>query len=242
MFYSKTHKLLFIASPKSGSTSVEKLLLSIDQNGERSSMTFDDKKYTGKDTYSGRFGHARALEIYDAIGSEKYENLHVFGFVRHPFDKLISSYHFNNKIDLFGPFRTLGKIEIKGKKRLLTRVISGFISRLATRILPLSIWVLIFPMKTSYEYFHDRNGNRIVEYLGRTDSLNDDLKIILNDIGIDVTDRIPHVNRSEHKDWSYYLKFQSIRKYLEKKYKKDIELYESVEKEMALLQKKVKSS
>lgn len=229
MFYSKKHNVLYIASPKSGSTSVEKYMMTIDENGETHSMTINGKKYKGDDMYFGIMGHARAWEIREAIGGDEYEKLQVFGFVRHPFDKLISSYHFNKSISSVDAFN------IKGNRKVLKRQINGFISRLSTRILPLSIWVLIFPMKTSYEYFYDREGNRIVKYLGRTDSLNDDLKIILNDIGIDVSDKIPHVNRSEHKDWSYYLKFRPIRNFLEKKYKKDIELYEMVKKEMTLL-------
>lgn len=236
MFYSKTHNLLYIASPKSGSTSVEKYMLTIDETGETHSMTINGKKYKGDDVHFGIMGHARAWEICEAIGSDEYEKLQVFGFVRHPFDKLISSYHFNKSIS------PVDALKIKGNRRLLRRQINGFISRVSTQILPFSIWALIFPLKTSYEYFHDKSGNRIVEYLGRTDSLNDDLKIILNDIGIDAADKIPHVNRSEHKDWSHYLKFRPIRKYLEKKYKKDILLYETVAEEMALLQEKVKSS
>lgn len=232
MYYSKNLSLLFIASPKSGTKSVHKYLLKIDPDGERHSITLDNKKLTSQDMFYGVVGHARAWELKKALG-DHYNKLNVFGFVRHPFDKLISSYFFNKSIKLTTAFK------IKGKKKLFLRKLRAFLSFLAPKILPIDIWALLFPMKTSRDYFFDQHGNRIVQYLGRTDHLNEDLVVILKEIGITHNANIPHINKSKHKSRSHYFNNRWIKQYLNKKYSKDLELYRTVEKEMRELHQKM---
>jgi|AntRauTorckE5430_2_1112549.scaffolds.fasta_scaffold02667_3 hypothetical protein len=233
MYYSKKLSLLFIGSPKSGTRSVEKYLMKIDSAGENHSVTLDHKKITSKDMHFGVVGHARAWELKRAIGEDVYNQLQVLGLVRHPFDKLISSYFFNKKVNL------LSALSMKGEKRMLTRKIKGLLSSLAPKILPIGIWALLFPMKTSYDYFFDRKGNRIVKYLGRTDHLNEDLFAILRNIGITSNLNIPHINQSQHKARDQYFKNPWIEKTLAKKYSRDIELYDLAEKEMQEIHKKL---
>jgi hypothetical protein len=234
MYYSKKLSLLFIASPKNGSMSVQKHLMQIDPEGETHSLTMYKKKITSKDMPHGIVGHARAWEFKKVLGEEFYNSLRVIGFVRHPFDKLISSYYFNKQSSLSSSFT------VKTKKNSLTKKIKMFTTLLAPKILPLNIWVLIFPMKSSYEYFFDKSGNRIVSHLGRTDNLIQDLKIILDNLQISTSIKIPHINKSNHKSRDQYFKNKWIRKRLFTKFKKDIELYYQVEKELKELQGKVK--
>ena len=233
MYYSKKLSLLFIGSPKSGCFSVQKHLMKIDADGQTGSLAMDHKKITSKDMHFGVVGHARAWELKSAIGEEVYNQLQVLGFVRHPFDKLISSYSFNKKGKL------LSSLHMKGEKKMLTRKIKGLLSSLAPKILPIGVWALLFPMKTSYEYFFDRKGNRIVKYLGRTDHLNEDLFAILKNIGITSNLNIPHINQSQHKARDQYFKNPWIEKTLAKKYSRDIELYDLAEKEMQEIHKKL---
>jgi hypothetical protein len=228
MYYSKKLSLLFIASPKSGSTSVEKYLMEVDSSGENHSVTLDLKKITAKDVYYGIVGHARAWELKEAMGEDIYNQLQIFGFVRHPFDKLVSSYFFNKKLKLLSTFNKTGD------NKLLLRKLKGLLTLLAPKLLPIDIWVLLFPMKTSHDYFFDKKGNRIVQYLGRTDHLNEDLFSILKNIGITSTLNIPHINQSQHKTRDQYFKNRWIKNYLLKKYAKDIELYKIAEEEMKI--------
>jgi hypothetical protein len=87
-------------------------------------------------------------------------------------------------------------------------------------------------MKTNYEYFFDKKGNRIVKYLGRTDCLNEDLLVILNNINIISENDIPHINQSKHKTRDQYFKNAWIKKKLSKKYSQDLNLYHLIQKEM----------
>lgn len=233
MFYSKKYNLLFIASPKSGSSSVENFFKKLDPDGENHGLTMSNKKITSKDMHYGIVGHARAWELKQAVGDEFYDKLRVIGMVRHPFDKLISSYYFSKKQNIFKAFK------IKGQKKLISRKIKGFLSFLAPKLLPLNIWVLIFPMKTSHEYFFDKKGQRIVSYLGRTDYLSEDLKLILNKLQISTSIKIPHINKTNHKSREDYFKNKWVRNKLYKKYKKDIELYHQAKQEMKQLKKEL---
>ena len=231
MYFSKRLSLLFIACPKTGSTSIEKLLMDIDPRGETHGITTKNRKIASKNMYYGVVGHARAWEFKQALGDIEYNKLYTFGMVRHPFDKLISSYYFAKSGSI------LKVLKWKGEKNMFLRKVKGIISHTAPKILPLNIWVLLFPMKTSYDYYHDKNGKRIVQYLGRTDHLDEDLKLILNTIGIAENIDVPHINKSKHRSRDHYFKNKWIRNYLAKKYQKDLELYQVAEQEMEALQK-----
>lgn len=226
MYFSKKLSLLFIACPKTGSTSVESYLMDIDPDGQKFRIRFEDLEITSKDVHSGVIGHARAWELKEALGDDMYNKLHVFGLVRHPFDKLISSYFFSKSKKVSEAFK------FKGKKKIVKRVFTGVLTFSAPKILPIGLWAILFPMKTSYEYFHDKNGQRIVKHLGRTDYLKQDVDFILKNIGIAYQSSMPHINKSAHKHRDHYFKNKWIRKYLSTKYANDILLYNSVEQEI----------
>jgi hypothetical protein len=232
MYFSKELSLLFVACPKTGSTSIESYLMDLDPNGQKFRISHDDIEITSEDVYHGVIGHSRAWELKDALGDGVYNKLHVFGLVRHPFDKLISSFFFSKSKKINQAFK------FKGKKKIFKRKITGVLTFLAPKILPISIWALLFPMKTCHDYFHDKEGNRIVKYLGRTDNINHDVDLILKEIGIISDLKIPHINKSNHKNRDHYFNNKLIKNYLNKKYERDIKLYQLVEEEMNKLKMK----
>lgn len=232
MFYSKKYNLLFIASPKSGTVSAQNVLRSIDPNGEEHTITLPDRIVKSNDMKYGVVGHARAYEIEAIVGKKAFSLFNTIGFVRHPIEKLISSYYFNKKQRLGDAFT------IKGERKRLIRIVKSFLTRLMPKILPIDIYVLIFPMKTSFEYFHDRTGNRIVKFLGRTDQLSDDLLLILNELDINYQGDVPHSNKTPHRSWEEEIKWKPARMYLISKYQRDLNLYREVEQEIEILRKR----
>lgn len=223
MFYSKKLNILFIASPKTGSTSVELFLSQIDPNGEKHRITLESKTIGSQDVSGGVVGHATAGELKNALGESLYNRLNTFGFVRHPFDKLVSSYFFNKRGSLYKSF------QIKGKNKRIIRMVRMFFTFLLPKILPFQIWALFFPMKTNRKYFVNKEGEIIVDYIGRTEYLNEDLTFICGLCGIDTTNvKVPHVNKSMHQDWEKYFQNEFFKRIISYRFKDDLEFVSEV--------------
>ncbi|MCB0409460.1 MAG: sulfotransferase family 2 domain-containing protein, partial [Flavobacteriales bacterium] len=101
MFYSQKLKILIIGIPKTGSTTVENALIKFEPDGERHTITINDRLFTSDDFHQGILGHARAFEIKDVLGPDIYNSLYTIAFIRHPFSRLVSAYYFNKRNSLF---------------------------------------------------------------------------------------------------------------------------------------------
>lgn len=75
MFFSNKHNLLYIASPKTGSTSIEEALKNLDPSGEQQKIKISHLEITGTDLDQGIIGHARARELKKALGDGNYNKL-----------------------------------------------------------------------------------------------------------------------------------------------------------------------
>lgn len=228
MFYSKKFFFLFIASPKTGSTSVEMFLQELDPDGERFKIRLPEQVIDESHVKTPSLGHATASEFKQALGPQGWESLSTFGFVRDPIEKIVSTYFFKKQGHVLKTLRTT-----KGKKRVSVALRSATGIILA-RLLPFSMWVRLWPMKKCSHYFFDKNQNLIVDYLGSTARLGEDLLLILREIGVDVPvgNPMPHVNKSQHDTVEKYIKSNRMRRYLEKKYQDDVLLYNLVRNEV----------
>lgn len=224
MFYSERLNLLFIASPKTGSTSVESFLLKLDPDGERFRISIEDRVIDSSHVKTDSLGHATAIEFKQVLGAVKFNSLRTFGFVRDPFEKVVSAYFFTRTGSLIGAF---GIRTAKSKWRLVSKRV---VSILAARLLPFSVWAYLFPMKKCSDYFLNNAGRLMVDYLGATRRLNHDLQAILNDLDLDVgAVDVPHLNTSNHESVQKYLQKDGVLyRRLARKYADDLRLYELV--------------
>ena len=225
MFYSDRLNLLFVACPKTGSTSVAATLLQLDSAGERFRISLPDRTIDSTMVATDSLGHATALEFRQVLGDEHYRNMRVIGFVRDPIEKLVSTYYFTKK------GRLLSVFDLKTPKSKLLLASKRVMTILASRLMPFSVWALFFPMKTCSSYFVDASDDRIiVDYLGATHRLNSDLVEMLNDIGIDTSElNVPRLNTSVHKrPHEYVRKGSFLHKVLLRRYKNDARLFKLV--------------
>jgi hypothetical protein len=224
MFYSSQNKLLFIAAPKTGSTSVEACLSELIQDGTRFRIDLSDRTITSAHVKTPSLGHAKASEFRDVLGSELYQQLKVFGFVRDPIEKVVSSYFFTRNGKLSESF------SIRTQKFKAVMVTRRIISIISARLLPLWLWSLIYRMRDCNSYFTDGNGNIIVHYLGATNRLSTDLVEILDHLGHQVPEElIPHSNASSHRNAEDYWFFRLWIPYLRRRYSGDLRLFNLVE-------------
>jgi len=151
--------------------------------------------------------HASAVDIRQVIGGGRFDEMYSFGFVRNPWDWLVSWYTFVRETRVspdtgrawthhllpeiahldFPQF--VRWVERGGLTRAGGRRRSSFAK--ATRVLQL-------------DWFCDHDGKVIVDFIGRFETLSDDFAKACGAIGLEGYS-LPHVNRSHHQDYrSYY--------------------------------------
>jgi hypothetical protein len=135
-------------------------------------------------------GHLTANEIRNKVGFEKFEKIIKFAFVRNPWDWEVSHYHY-----------------IMNTQRHLKHNLVG-------RLNSFDEFVEYGMEKTSEKNIFKKmlcnpEGELIVDYVGRFESLENDLKIICEKIGIESI-KIFHKNKSNHKDYKSYYNNRTI--------------------------------
>lgn len=205
MIISNENRYIFIAVPKTGTTSVQKLLLEHDPTARTYGIEIEGKNY--------RFGeHDTALQIKTELGS-RYADYRTFGFIRNPYSRLVSSYFFYRN----------GKPITKGnKKPWPTRLRVAY-----ARLLPFKLWALTYPYKSNRQHFLDEHGRMIVDFVGTFENLGSDLAKIFEAIGLSVpADQLPHSNKSKHSSYEDYFSNESFKRKIVRTLRDDLEFYD----------------
>jgi hypothetical protein len=224
MIYSKKNNLLYIAVPKTGTTSVERALLKIDPEAENHSLTVGDKMFKGRDLEKGILSHARAKEIKKVVPEDFFNNLNILGTIRDPKSKLVSAYFFSKKDKLIK-----SKYIKISSFRLLINEVKFIAGVLMARLLPFQIWAFLYPYRSNYDYIFDDKGNRLVPFVARTEYLESDLKLIFSKLDIEISKfELGISNTSNHRHYLKYYENKLFNKLISKRMKKDNDLYNTV--------------
>ena len=211
MIISKEKKFIYLAVPKTGTTSVQKYLLENDKTATKNSVEINGKYHKFRE-------HMTAFKIKSLLGVN-YQNFTIIGFVRHPYGRIVSSYFF---------YKKGGKEAWQGKQE--QRSLGDKLRIKSTEILPFKIWALVYPYKSNKEYFIDESDNLIVDLknIGLFENLGDDLKDILFKSRITLKNEISHENKSNHGDKDNYFKNPVFKWLINLKVKRDLEFYNLV--------------
>ncbi len=214
MVSSPDYKYIFIANPKTGSTTVEHYLREWDKS-------YLHNRYIDEsgNIRTGIHGHIRPRDL-KRIMAEKYDDYRVFIFIRNPYDKAVSAYHYYKQ-------GLRKKIEFGKNKGNLSLVFNLILARL----LPFSIWSLVKPMKSNHEYLTDVDGRVIVDYIGITENLSIDLKEIANELGLKgvLEERVGKSNTSKRdQDYGKYFSKKWHKKWFDAIHKRDILIYNEI--------------
>lgn len=186
MRISHKHKFIFLAVPRTGSTTVRKVL---DRYSDITSVhpTGDPKESPFVDHISA----AELMSIFQSMGWD-WNNYLKFCFVRNPFDRTVSLYH--HKLKNIRRKRTPG---IKGalrkmKNSLVTPItFQRYVEQIdVNKRLPTSIKSFAF----------DDSDNCLVDEILRFEDLRQDLPRLLKRCDIKISaDAIPHLNSTSRR-------------------------------------------
>lgn len=220
MIISEQNKYIYLACPKTGTTSIENFLLKQDSTAFRNKIIIAEKLLTFK-------GHETAKKIKDKLKND-FNKYKVIGFVRHPYSRIVSSYFFYKN----GKPLTKGKISnYKGNQFHSRSALMNSIKSVLSKTIPFHLWALIYPYKTNKEFFMDANNKNIVTHIGLFENLNEDLEQILKKLNLnfDVSE-LKKINTSNHDTVDTYFKNGLFRKIINLKIKEDLEFYNSIKK------------
>lgn len=176
MIISHEKKFISIHVPKTAGTSIEINLCS--------ALGIHVVK-SRKSELGVKWNHLMASDIRFLVGDEMWKDYFIFGFVRNPYDRLLSLYHYN--------------LQLRDEK-------PSDDSPLFMEMMKYSSFkefVLFSPPDfkrfRQYRYLAD-DGGIIVDFIGRYESLESDYNDICKQIGIEV-EALPHELKTDHKDW-----------------------------------------
>ncbi len=191
------HKFIYIHIPKCAGSSIEKFLNSTQH------VEWDPSNKLWVQ-------HATAKQIKE-LYCPNYEQYFSFTFVRNPWDRTVSDYKWLSKdLGITGDFKSFLLLEGVYDTPRLKYPHENKHGR-GDHILPQSDFVL------------DSDGKFMVNFIGRVETLQWDLNIICDRLGIPRR-KAPHVNKSKHKHYTEYYDDET-REIVAKKYAKDIECF-----------------
>lgn len=176
------HKFIFIHINKCGGCSVDEL-------------------------FTGTFqGHLKALD-YKKSNPNDFNNYFKFTFIRNPWDRVVSFYHYQIKRGWkFYPFN---------KTIPFKEFLKNWLKQMPGQA----------PLITNpcYDWISDENGKLIVDYVGRVEQMQKDFDTICDKIGIP-QQKLPHTNRSKHEHYTEYYDDET-KQIVAEKFAKDIEYF-----------------
>lgn len=213
MILSHTHKFIFFCSSKVGTTSMEEVLRPLQEGAE----------YDFGSLEAGIVPkHIPPAVLRGTLRERVWNEYFKFVFVRNPWDWFVSQWFYNS----------VGSVEERASAENQPTGLLGRLRRGFPPAEPLAAQSLIRPPGDGYRlrcedvdtvfellkrfkslpgrdglyqsnWVYDMDDRVIVDYVGRYETLDEDFAKILAQLDLDL--ELPHLNRTEHRDYrSYY--------------------------------------
>ncbi|MGN5489783.1 sulfotransferase family 2 domain-containing protein [Campylobacter coli] len=188
------YKCIFIHVPKVAGSSIERVIYQTDK---------------------WLVGHVKASD-YTKFDKDKFYSYFSFGFVRNPYDRVVSAYHYL-KNDSPDP------CDIKwGRLHINNLTFEEFILSLQDEEFKEEI-LSKNHFSFQYKYLCDKNMNILVNFIGKFEKLDNDFKKILNILRR--KDSLVHINKSKHLNYRDYYNSQTY-KIIREIYRDDFEIFD----------------
>ena len=207
---SHKYKCIFVEVPKTGSTSIRTII----GFPPKSHLNIWQIKYNMQHYWTHYGGKKnKLLEILylllpekkrNEIGSKQFNSYFKFGFVRNPWDRVVSLY-----------FRKEG-LQMRDKITF-DEFVSWIKYSSSTCVHPV-------PHVNQLDWFVDPHGNILVDFIGKFEALQNDWQTISNKLGI--KQNLSHKKKNPSKD-KHYTEYYSkkTKEIIEDKFRRDIEFF-----------------
>lgn len=206
---SPLYKCIFIEVPKTGSTSIRDIV----GFSKKPHLDISELKSEMQEHVSW-LSHSKGIKskIYNALpksvksiyGTYLFNTYYKFGFVRNPWSRVVSLYLRNEGIQM--------------KDKLSFEEFVNWIQNSSDTCIHPST------KKNQLDWFTDREGNVLVDFIGKFENLESDWDIISKKLGINK--KLPHKNNT-NSNTKHYSEFytEETRDIIHNKFKVDIEYF-----------------
>jgi len=208
---SKKYNFIFFHLPKAAGTSIlaglrhnlGKSVKSNERNGNLTTFLKQKHKILWPN-------HVQCSIVKDYLGEKEYKNIFKFVFVRNPWDRTVSLYHYTKqkepaiykKLNIEMPQFTKNIIESKS----------------------FGDWVRNYNIAgPQYNFLTSRSGELLVDYIGKTENVQSDLSYICGLLNIPNI-KVNKLNTTKRKDYRDYYDSETI-EIVAKKLKQDIDFF-----------------
>jgi hypothetical protein len=204
MRISHKYKFVYIAVTKTGSTTVRKMLNPL------SDVVSDHS------TESPYHHHTHAVDLKKHFKERgwNWDEYFKFSFVRNPWSRLVSLFNYQREY-------------VRGYEKDVesSRYFEGYYKRCKknTHNRNFEVYVDKIWMGDQFDFLYDENNNQLVDFVGKTENLQEDFNTICDKIGIP-RQELPHKNKTKHKHYTEYYDDET-RELVAEKYAKDIEYF-----------------
>ena len=201
--------VLFFWVPKCAGTSVYSTLL---KHGCPAELWLDPTRRFANRGIS-TFGHVSIPKLVEAqvIKRRYLENAFKFGFVRNPFDRVVSLYFYLQKTNCLEVPETMSFAAFCRQIDRQEFPPVGLYNRLGlNQCNPMVDWLL------------DQDGRMLVDFVGRHETVAGDFEKICRVIGIQA--QIPHENKTAHRPYREYYATEA-RAIVERVYRQDLDTF-----------------
>lgn len=208
MLFCEERRFVFIAVPKTGTTSLEMALERQDPAVLRNRLRTPEGELVKVPKH---LTVARARELLGA----RADAYRFVGFMREPLDRTISAYFYLSAGRAWQRFR-----EGRRGDRLLG------LRSIVSRLLPPPLWFALYPFRAQHHYVRRRDGSFGLDFCGRTEHLADDAQAMLRFLGYGdsltlTLDRLNAAPREPFPPWQARL----IERILRLRLARDLRLY-----------------